>query len=78
MAFGSCSTLIILLNIFIAIVSVEYERLEKAVINRYEEQIDHRLAQLVKSRLSRAPQIGISRAVLRELGLIWNNGSWEK
>ena len=53
---------IILLNIFIAIVSVEYERLEEAVVKRYDEQIDRKLARLVQERLASAPLIGISRS----------------
>ena len=53
---------IILLNIFIAIVSVEYERLETHVVERYEAAIDRRLARLVRSRLPRAPRLGLSRS----------------
>lgn len=60
---------VVLLNIFIAIVSVEYERLEDAVIKSYEKRIDERLAQLVRSRLKYALQIGVSKTKARK---VWN------
>lgn len=47
-----------MLNIFIAVVSVEYELKEKSVNVRFDDRIDRRLARLLKQHLQRCPRIG--------------------
>ena len=53
---------IIMLNIFIAVVSVEYEDLEEKVEKRFADRIDRRLARLLKKQLVLCPYIGISKS----------------
>ena len=47
-----------MLNIFIAVVSVEYGLKEESVNVRFDDRIDRRLARLLKQHLQRCPRIG--------------------
>jgi hypothetical protein len=52
---------IIMLNIFIAVVSVEYESLEDEIESKFKNRIDKKLISLIKKRLRHCPSIGISK-----------------
>ena len=52
---------IIMLNIFIAVVSVEYENLEDIVEIRFRQRIDRKLIHLLKKNLKHCHRIGLSK-----------------
>ena len=52
---------IIMLNIFVAVVSVEYENLEDIVEIRFRQRIDRKLIHLLKKNLKHCHRIGLSK-----------------